>query len=105
MRRFRVRFRPRAETDLFELYDYIAAKDGAVVAGNYAGRIETACRSLEHAPLRGTARDDIKRGLRTMGFEGRATIVFQVLKSDVTIIRILYGGRDIGRAFHDADDE
>ena len=29
-----------------------------------------------------------------MGFERRVTIVFQVRKSDVVIVRIFYGGQD-----------
>jgi plasmid stabilization system protein ParE len=32
-----------------------------------------------------------------MGFERRATIVFQVLKAEVVIVRIFYGGRDYER--------
>jgi hypothetical protein len=32
-----------------------------------------------------------------MGFERRATIVFQVRRSEVVIIRIFYGGQDFER--------
>ena len=32
-----------------------------------------------------------------MGFERRATIVFQVSRSEVVIIRIFYGGQDFER--------
>ena len=99
MKRFRVKFRPRAEADLFELYDYIAAQSGPDVALGYIDRIEAACKALEIFPERGTQRDDIVPGLRTMGFERRATIVFRVEKKEVTIIRVFYGGRDIERAF------
>ncbi|MEJ0025540.1 MAG: type II toxin-antitoxin system RelE/ParE family toxin [Rhizomicrobium sp.] len=91
----RVVFRPLAEADLIELYEYIADKAGAKIAGGYIERIEAACFSLENFPQRGTRRDDIEPGLRTMGFERRATIVFRVLKSEVTIVRIFYGGRDV----------
>jgi toxin ParE1/3/4 len=34
------------------------------------------------------------RGIRTMGFERRATIVFRVKAREVVIVRIFYGGRD-----------
>jgi toxin ParE1/3/4 len=50
--------------------------------------------SLAHAPMRGTKRDDILPGLRTIGFERRVTIAFRVLKARVEIVTIAYGGRD-----------
>jgi toxin ParE1/3/4 len=61
--------------------------------------------ALEPFPQRGTRRDDISRGLRTMGFERRATIVFQVKRAEVVIVRIFYGGRDYERALRDATEE
>lgn len=105
MKKFEVRFRPMAEADLFELYNYIAERDGPVIAGNYIDRIEAACRSLETVPRRGAVRDDVRPGLRTMGFERRATIVFHVAKTEVTIVRILYGGRDLERLLMGDTDE
>jgi plasmid stabilization system protein ParE len=54
--------------------------------------------ALQTFPERGTKRDDIRQGLRTMGFERRATIVFQVRRSEVVIIRVFYGGQDYERA-------
>ena len=98
MRKFKVSFRPRAEADLFELYDYIADKSGPRIAGEYIDRIEAACLALAIFPNRGTTRDDIRPGLRIIGFERRVTIVFQVRKKEVTIVRVLYGGRDYERA-------
>ena len=97
MKAYAVGFRPRAEADLFELYDHIAAESGRAVAGNYIDRIEAACMALAHFPKRGTQRHDIRPGLRTIGFERRATIVFQVTKDEVVIVRIFYGGQDYER--------
>jgi len=68
------------------------------IAGDYIGRIEEACLCLETSPKRGTAKDDIRTGLRVMGFERRVTIVFQVGKAEVTIVRIFYGGQDYERS-------
>jgi toxin ParE1/3/4 len=48
-------------------------------------------------PERGTRRDDILPGLRTIGFERRVTIAFRVLKARVEIVTIAYGGRDFER--------
>jgi toxin ParE1/3/4 len=94
MRKHKIVFRPQAEADLLELYDYVADEAGHAVAGAYIDRIEAACLVLETFPERGTRRDHVRPGLRTMGFERRATIVFQVRKSDVVIVRIFHGGRN-----------
>lgn len=79
------------------MYEYIAEQAGSTVAGEYLERIETACMGLETFPQRGTIRDDIRRGLRILGFERRAAIVFQIVKDEVVILRVLYGGRDFER--------
>jgi toxin ParE1/3/4 len=89
-----VYFRPRAEADLVALYEYIASQAGVVVAGDYIGRMQAACMALATVPERGTRRDDILPGLRTIGFERRATIAFRVLRTRVEIVTIAYGGRD-----------
>ena len=104
MKTFEVRFRPLAETDLFSLYRYIAASAGHRVAGAYIDRVEAACLALADFPQRGTKRDDILPGLRTIGFERRATIAFQVRKTDVVIVRIFYGGQDFEHILSSRDD-
>jgi toxin ParE1/3/4 len=88
-------FRPTAEEDLFALYRYIADRSGAARAGNYIERIERACLALSNFPERGTRRDDILPGLRTMGFERRVTIAFRVIEQTVEIVTIAYAGRKI----------
>jgi toxin ParE1/3/4 len=96
--KYKVSFRPRAEADLYGLYRAIAEEAGRAVAGRYVDRIEAACLALETFPKRGTRRDDIGPGLRTVGFERRATILFRVMRSEVVIVRIFYGGQDYERA-------
>ena len=44
--------------------------------------------ALETSPARGTRRDDIRPGLRTIGFERRPTIAFRIVWREVVIIRI-----------------
>jgi toxin ParE1/3/4 len=95
--RFQVLFSEEAEQDLFDLYDYIADRDGETRALTYVERIEGWCASLCTLPRRGTRRDDIRPGLRIAGFEHRVTIAFQVTTDSVIILRILYGGRDTER--------
>ena len=67
----------------------------------YTERIATRCLGLADFPERGTRRDDLYPGLRTIGFERRVTIAFTVAADAVTILRVLYGGRDLEAAFDD----
>jgi toxin ParE1/3/4 len=89
-----VYFRPQAEADLIGIYEYIAEASGVDIASGYVDRIEAACMALANFPERGTRRDDLMPGLRTVGFERRATIAFRVLRTRVEIVTIAYGGRD-----------
>jgi len=94
----RVIFSPEAAADLFELYDYIAKQSGSSRAFRYLGRIEAYCTGFKFSAERGTKRDDLRPGLRIVGFERRITIAFHIGGETVVIDRILYGGRDIKRA-------
>ena len=88
----RIEFSPEALGDLIDLYDYIALRDGAERAIGYIDRIEECCRSLSVFPDRGVRRDDLRPGLRILGFERRAVIALRVTADTV-------GGRDIETAF------
>ena len=95
----RIEFSPEALGDLIDLYDFIAERDGEERAIGYIDRIEECCRSLSVFPNRGTARDDLRPGLRILGFERRAVIALRIQANTVTILRVLYGGRDVETAF------
>ena len=97
MKKHKVTFSPLAEADLLGLFNYIAAESGIAVADAYIDRIEAACLSLKIFPMRGTRRDDLLPGVRMLGFERRVAIAFTVRDGEVRILRILYGGRDLGR--------
>jgi len=98
--RRRIVFSPEAQADLLSLYDYIADQSGEARAIAYVEQIEAYCRGFVTFPKRGTRRDDIRDGLRTVGFKRRLTIAFHVEPDRVVFDRILYGGRDVERAFH-----
>ena len=97
----RVEFSPEALGDLIDLYDYIAARDSLERAIGYVERVEDCCRNLSAFPERGIRRDDLRPGLRILGFERRAVIALQVTVDKVIILRILYGGRDLETVFPD----
>ena len=98
MRKHRVSFRPAAERDLLRLYEYLVSEGSIEDAAAFIERIEEACLSLRIFPERGTRREDIRLRLRIMGFERRVTIAFEVGRSEVVIVRILYAGQDYERA-------
>lgn len=98
----RVVFAPEAQADLLALYDAVAGDGSEERALNYTERIESVCLRLGSFPERGTRRDDIRPGLRVIGFERRVAIAFHVTEALVTIDRILYGGRDLGTAFDES---
>jgi toxin ParE1/3/4 len=69
----------------------------------YTRRIREYCTRLVDFPQRGTRRDDLRPGIRIVGFEDRVGIAFYVLGDRVEIARILYGGRDLESALDDGD--
>jgi toxin ParE1/3/4 len=94
---------PAAQADLASLFDYIAEHANSAVALKYVQRIYGYCESFDVAAERGSKRDDLRPGLRTVGFERRVTIAFHVEPTTVTIDRVLYGGRDLERIIRDED--
>ena len=94
MRQRAVAFAPEAQDDLRRLYDWIAEAAGEATALTYITRIEALCRGMSQASERGRLRDDIRPGLRVIGFERRVSIAFTVDETRVTILRINYGGRN-----------
>ncbi len=99
MRQWRVVFSPDAQADLQWLYDAIATAANRVTAMRYLDRIEARCRGLEYASERGNRRDDIRPGLRVVGFERRVTVAFVVETDHVVILRLFYGGANWEEAF------
>ena len=97
----RVTFSPRTRREIANLYDYIADSASEAVAARYIDRLERYCLGFELFGERGTMRDDLKPGVRSVGFERRVTILFTVTATEVLILRILYGGQDVEAALRD----
>jgi Plasmid stabilization system protein len=95
----RVDYSPEAELDFLRLYDVIADASGPDRAASYVGRVLSFCNQLELASERGHRRDDVRPGLRILGFERRITIAFFVESERVVVLRLFYGGADWERVF------
>ena len=83
-----------AGNDLDWIYDTVAEASSPVTGSRYEQRIRTFCEGLDYASERGHRRDDIRPGLRIIGFERPVTVAFIVEPERVVILRIFYGGRD-----------
>ena len=94
-----VTYAPEAEADLKRLYNYIAERSGLQRAASYVERIQDFCDGLAEFPERGRRHDDLRPGLRLAGFERRVAIAFAIVEEQVIVVRVLYGGRDVDRAF------
>jgi toxin ParE1/3/4 len=90
VRQREVVFAPEAPDDPWRLYEAITAAAGMSIALAYIERIETYCLGFDLASERGHLRDDIRAGLRIVGFERRVTIAFSVDDARVTILRVFY---------------
>lgn len=100
---YTVIFSTQAEADLFAIYDYIAERAGAEIALRFAESIEEYCLGFARTPERGIKRDDLRPGLRTVGFRRRATILFQVDRAAQRVV--IHGIYYAGRSFEGLDEE
>jgi toxin ParE1/3/4 len=89
---YEVAFSEEAQAQLQELEKYLSERFYPGNAERYIHRLVDECASLATAPFRGTRRDDLGEGIRSTGFERRATIYFRVLEGRVVILGIFYGG-------------
>lgn len=92
----KVIYRKSADDDLDEIFSYILQNGGSADSAFYfTQQIRNYCDSFAIFPHRGTRRDDLRNGLRMIGFERRVSIAFTVTDNTVQIARIFYGGRDV----------
>jgi toxin ParE1/3/4 len=103
---YTVIFSEEAEADLSAIYRYVAERAGSDAAIRFVDQIESYCLGFASVPERGTRRDDLRPGLRTVGFRRRATILFEVNRRErrVVIHGVYYGGRSFERNVDEDDD-
>jgi plasmid stabilization system protein ParE len=88
-------YSPRARRQLTELYLWIAEQSGSPErADGFVSAVLDHCDGLVDSPMIGRARDDLRPGLRTIGFRRRVVIAFAVQEETVEIHGVFYGGQD-----------
>ncbi|EHS51110.1 plasmid stabilization system [Rhizobium sp. PDO1-076] len=98
-----IHFTPEARDQLDKLEVDISGAASPAVAARYVDSIVDYCEKLQTLPHRGTRRDDLRPGLRTLGFRRRVTILFEVVDGAVNIIGVYYGGQDYEAALREGD--
>lgn len=96
---YQVRLSALAVDDLVALHRWVAVRADRPTADAYLYRIEARVLALDTYPDRGTPRDDLVPGLRTLGFERRLVIAYRVAGHTVEILRIIDGARELGLMF------
>jgi toxin ParE1/3/4 len=95
----RVRVTSRAESDVRSIGAWIARQsDSAETAIAWLDRLDALFRALAETPGIGTARPDLRPGLRSIPF-GNYLIFFKTSRSELTIVRVIHGARDYRRLF------
>ncbi|MGV2166922.1 type II toxin-antitoxin system RelE/ParE family toxin [Agrobacterium sp. 16-172Ci] len=94
MKYYVVRLSPEAQADLVHIHQNIASKSGSsAVADRYIDRIGIFLSTLNVFPERGTVRNELRVGLRIIGFERSVSVAF-VVEQDVVVLRLLAKGQE-----------
>lgn len=86
---YRVEFLDTAADDMVALHLWVETEANADVADAYIERLRARCIKLSEFPHRGTPRDDLVSGGRSLSFERRMLIFYRVAGEVVQILRVL----------------
>ncbi len=93
----RILKRPQAESDLDEIWLYIA-QDSPDNADAFLDELEKRCEALAQFPFIGTNRDELMPGLRSLAVGGYL-IFYLPIEDGIEVVRVLHGMRDIDVIF------
>jgi toxin ParE1/3/4 len=85
--------RPKAETDLLEIWLYIA-QDSPRAADRLLDRIEAQCRLLADNPRLGRPRPEIAPEARAW-IVGRYLVLYRGQDDGIEVVRVVHGAREI----------
>jgi toxin ParE1/3/4 len=107
MKRYEVVFTPEAQEHLLKLYRRIARRSTPDVAQRYTNAVVRYCEGFTTFPARGRKRDDIRPGIRTIGYRRRRQIAYIVEEEErrISIIGVFHGGQDYEAALKAEDPE
>ena len=89
---------PEAVSDLQNIYDFTVGEWGQTQAEKYLNEIYAVFERLVQNSGIGRLRTELSDGLRSIP-TGAHIIFFLPLQSDVAIVRVLHGARDVADVF------
>ena len=89
--------RPRAKSDLAEIWGYIA-DDSEARADAFVEMIDQKFKILAARPEAGRLRNELAESLRSFPV-GRYVIFYQSVPEGIEIVRVLHGARDLETIF------
>jgi toxin ParE1/3/4 len=89
---------PEARADLADIWTHYAGAAGLQTADKIVRDIHAACRPLEHFPLAGRTRDELRHGLRSLAVRPHV-VFYRVVDGVPEIGRVLDGRRDLDEIF------
>lgn len=88
----RIERRPQAETDLLDVWMYVATEADPSVADSVLDRIDETIKLLARTPEMGRTRPELMEGIRS--FPVRRHVIF-ITEETVDVVRVLEGSQDI----------
>lgn len=89
-----IRWTERARHDLLSLYLWIAERADHDTAFEYTSCIEQHTNALAGFPHRGTPRDDLGPGIRTIPYRRRTVIAYRVIDRAIEVLSLIHAGQD-----------
>ena len=89
---------PESEQDLLDIWAYSARRWSLEIADERLDAINASCDYLRQSPLSGRARDELKRGLRSVVVHPHV-VFYRVSGTNLDIVRVLDGRRDLDAIF------
>jgi toxin ParE1/3/4 len=92
---YQVEFLDSAADDMVALHLWVETETDPTTADAYLDRLRTRCIKLAEFPHRGTPRDDLSPGARSLSFERRILIFYRVKDEMVQIMHVVSTAREI----------
>lgn len=97
----KLQFSRRARDQLFAIEAWIAQRADRETAERVVDMLLDRCGSLTEFPDRGSPRDDVRPGLRTIPYRGRYTISYRVIGEQVIILGVTGRGQPLSELTDD----
>jgi toxin ParE1/3/4 len=92
-----------ADSDLLEIWGYLARYASQVVADRTTRGIRRSCDRLIRLPLLGRPRGGVLPGIRSL-LVNPYVVFYRLHNNEVEIVRVLHGRRDIDTLFAEGED-